>query len=348
MARRFLGVVLCAGVIALSGCAGTYDDPNAPPAPDDIAGWARRFPESRWTTAWGTSSESARDADLDARAQVSARVRSSIRAETTSLARAVMRNEDVNDFQELISEVTTTTEFSRAELIRAVDASAHHEDGQYRVLAVLDRHELASILQADYDEAAVSWRSVGIALDDARGDLPAWTAAWHRYRGEFAGVVAVAGEIRGTTGLNPDGYRSDQARWRSAHADRDSVLGNLDLVLVLAPVEGLDIAELSERLAAGFAQLGVTARGGRCGAGAATLRLEPQLTWTTVIGKVVSLELRGTIGPCAGDEVWSEVVIAGSALRGDGRDPTGDLLESMTAEELGPLLEESLGHVVPF
>jgi len=259
----------------------------------------------------------------------------------------VMRDEEENDFQELISEVTTTTNFSHAELIRVVDASAHVTGGTHKVLAVLDRHDLARVLQDEYEADATTWRSAAGSLDLAAGDPAAWTAAWHRYREGFAEVVAKAAATRAATGRDPDGYRDDRRRWEHAHATRDSVLRHLDLVLVLAPDPELDQAELAERLGAGLAHLGVTARGGACRPGDAALRLEPRLTWTTVIGKVVSLELRGTIGPCDGAP-WSEVVIAGSALRGDGRDPTADLLASMTPEALAPLLRESLGHVVPF
>ena len=73
----------------------------------------------------------------------------------------------------------------------------------------------------------------------------------------------------------------------------------------------------------------------------------PELVWTQIIGSVVSLELRGTVGPCSGAD-WSEAVIAGPALRGEGRDPVADMLGGLTPEALAPELREALGHVIPF
>jgi hypothetical protein len=342
-------ILLLAATTLLGACGGPpADDPFALPAPDDTAGWADRFRADRWVTAWGLSTASFREAEQDARAQVAAQVQSSITAETTSLARAVMRDDEVSDFQELVSEVRTTTTFTRAQLIRRVDQTVHVEDGVHKVLAVLDRHELATHLQDDYDAVASAWRRAADGLAPVRGDLPAWTVAWHRFRGGFAEVLATAAETRAATGLNPQGYTADQARWSAGHAARDSVLRSTVVVLSVAPEAGLDPVELAERLAAGFAELGVTTRVGACARGDRVLRLQPTLTSRTVIGRVVSLELRGTFGPCTGGLVWSEVAIDGAALRGDGRDPEADLLASMTPEALAPLLRASLGHVIPF
>jgi hypothetical protein len=125
------------------------------------------------------------------------------------------------------------------------------------------------------------------------------------------------------------------------------VLQDLDLVLDLAAHPDIDTDELAARLRAGLAGLGVRAATAGCRPGAVRLALDPELTITRIIGEVVSLELRGAIGPCGGN-AWSEVVIAGRALRGDGRDPVADLLSGLTPEALAPELRESLGHVIPF
>ena len=78
-----------------------------------------------------------------------------------------------------------------------------------------------------------------------------------------------------------------------------------------------------------------------------SLQLEPVLESRQVIGRVLSLELDGTIGPCD-EAAWSNVSLSGGAMRGEGRDPGEDLLRNMTAEEMGPVLVGSLGHVLPF
>jgi len=341
-------VLLPVILIMFGACSRPETDPYALPAPDDTKAWAQRYPTSDWFSAWGTSTTSFTEAVMDAQAQVAAQVRSSITAETTSLARAIMRDNEVTDFQELISEVRTTTTFTRAQLIQRVDATLHIEGDQHLVMAVLDKQLLARTLQGDYDTAAAKWRPAAAGLDRHNGDLPGWTVAWHRFRGGFAELLSTAAETRATTGLYPAGYRQDQATWAAGHAARDSVLGSTRIVLQLAPTEGLDPVELSERLAAAFAELGVGTRMGNCKRGDETLRLEPVLTSHRVIGRVVSLELRGTFGPCTGGLTWSEVAISGSALRGDGREPEADLLRSMTPEVVAPLLKESLGHVIPF
>ena len=335
-------------VLILGACAGPATDPSTLPSPDDTQAWSGRFPQSRWVRGWGESNRSAREAELDAKAQVASQVRSSITAETTSLARAVMRDDEVHDFQDLMSEVRTTTTFSRAELIRIVEPTAHQADDVHRVLAVLDRRELARAFQMDYDDVAASWRPSFAALDAASGDLPEWTAAWHRCRDGFARVLGIAAETRAASGLDPAGYGSDLMMWRIANAGRDSVLQSTEIVMDIGPVDGLDAHELAERLVSGFAQLGVTARTGDCRRSEAALRLTPHLSSHQVIGRVLSLELRGEIGPCGDERSWSEVSLAGSAMRGEGRDPEGDLLRSMTPEAVALILSESLGHLLPF
>jgi len=339
--------VVCACGVLLVGCAGSRPDPARSPAPGDVEGWARALPRSTYLTAWGSSTESSREAGLDAQAQVAAQVSSSLTAETTSIARAVMHDTEITDFQELVSEVRTTTRFEHAELIRLVEPTRHEVGGEHRVLAALRRSDLARVLQEDYDTAAVGFRSSAAGLDAAAGDLPGWTSAWARCRRSFASLVAAAAETRTGAGVDPFGFGADRATWERAHAARDSVLRDLDVVIDLAAHPEIDGDELGSRLRAGFAHLGVRAATAECRPGAVRLRLVPELVWTRIIGSVVSLELRGTVGPCSGDD-WSEAVIAGPALRGEGRDPVADMLGGLTPEALAPELREALGHVIPF
>lgn len=348
VARRLVLAGACAALLAgYAGCAGTSPDPYAPPAPDDTEGWARALPRSTYVTAWGTSRESAREAALDAQAQVAAQVRSSLTAETRSIARAIMRDNEVTDFQELVSEVRTTTSFEHAELIRVVEPSRHEKNGEFLVLAALRRSDLARVLQEGYDTAAASFRPAAARLDAAAGDPPGWTSAWAGVRRSFAVLVAAVAETRTGAGVDPAGFGADRATWRRAHAARDSVLESLDVVLDLAALPDLDGDDLAARLRAGLGHLGVRAATAECRPGSVRLALVPELETTRIIGEVVSLELRGAVGPCEGD-IWSEVVIAGSVLRGDGRDPVADLLSGLTPEALAPELREALGHVIPF
>lgn len=330
-------------LLLASGCSGPVTDPNAPPPPDAVEAWNARFPEGRWVRAWGESTRSARQAELDARGQVAERMSSSITSESSSLARAVMRDSEVADYQELQSEVRSTSTFQRAQMIRVVEPTAHEEDGVHRVLAVLDRNEVARAIQLDYDAVATRWRP-SAAL---HGPLPEWTAGWHRSRELFPDLLATAAEAQAVSGLYPAGFSEDRARWESIHAERDSVLRATEIVLELAPQEAVDAGELVERLSAAFARLGVTARPGRCVGGETSLQLSPELESRQVIGEVVQMQLEGSIGPC-GEAPWSDVAVAGPAMRGAGRDAMSDLLQNMTAEAMAPLLVESLGHVLPF
>ena len=232
---------------------------------------------------------------------------------------------------------------SAAELIRVVEATAHVDEGVHRVLAVLDRHEVARAVQLDYDAVAARWRP-SAAL---HGPLPEWTAGWHRCREELPDLLATAAEAQAVSGLYPAGFSQDRARWVRIHAARDSVLRSTDIVVEFATVDGFDTGELAERLSAAFAQLGVTARTGECSSDDVSLLLSPDLESRQVIGEVLRLRLDGTIGPC-GEAAWSELSLEGPPMRGAGRDPRTDLLRNMTAEALAPLLVESLGHVLPF
>lgn len=335
--------VLLSAVLLLAACSGPATDPTAPPPPDDTEAWNARFPQGRWVRSWGESTRSARDAALDARGQVAGQMQSSITSESRSLARAVMRDTEVSDFQELELEVRSTSTFRRAELIRIVEATVHEDDGIHRVLAVLDRREVARAVQLDYDAVAARWRPSAVL----EGPLPEWTAGWHRCREGVPQLLAAAAEAQAVSGLYPAGFSEDRGRLAAVHAARDSVLRATELVIEFSGGEAIDAGELAERLSAGFARLGVTARAGTCDADEVSLRLLPRLESRKVIGEVLRLQLDGTIGAC-GQAPWSEVSLAGPAMRGAGRDPKADLLRNMTAKELAPVLVESLGHVLPF
>jgi hypothetical protein len=253
-----------------------------------------------------------------------------------------MRDSEAEDFQDLRSEVRTTATFDRAELIRVVEGTAHEKSGVFRVMAVLDRQEVARAIQLEYDRVAATWRPSAAVS----GSLPEWTAGWYRCRDGFPEVLAAAAESHAISGLYPAGFAKDRYRWESMLASRDSVLRDTELVLELGPTEEIDARELAERLSAAFASLGVTASPGTCSPGDVRLRLNPVLESRQVIGRVLSLELDGTIGPCDGP-IWSELSLSGPQMRGAGRDPAADLMQNLTAESLASLLTESLGHVLP-
>jgi hypothetical protein len=333
---------LLVACLLAAACAGPATDPTAPPSPDDVDAWNARFAGERWVRAWGESRQSSRQAALDARGQIAEQVSSSITAESRSLARATMRDSEVEDFQDLRSDVRTTATFERAELIRVVENTAHEKDGVYRVMAVLDRQEVARAIQLEYDRVAATWRP-SAALS---GPLPDWTAGWYRCRDGFPEVLAAAAESHAVSGLYPAGFSNDRDRWEALLAARDSVLRDTEIVLELGAVGEIDASELAERLSAAFASLGVTASPGTCSAGDVALRLQPVLESRQVIGRVLSLELDGTIGPCHGP-IWSELSLSGPDMRGAGRDPASDLMQNLTTETLASLLTESVGHILP-
>jgi hypothetical protein len=314
---------LLVACLLAAACAGPATDPTAPPSPDDVDAWNARFAGERWVRAWGESRQSSRQAALDARGQIAEQVSSSITAESRSLARATMRDSEVEDFQDLRSDVRTTATFERAELIRVVENTAHEKDGVYRVMAVLDRQEVARAIQLEYDRVAATWRP---------------SAA-------LSGPLAAA-ESHAVSGLYPAGFSNDRDRWEALLAARDSVLRDTEIVLELGAVGEIDASELAERLSAAFASLGVTASPGTCSAGDVALRLQPVLESRQVIGRVLSLELDGTIGPCDGP-IWSELSLSGPDMRGAGRDPASDLMQNLTTETLASLLTESVGHILP-
>nr|MBN1164518.1 LPP20 family lipoprotein [Candidatus Krumholzibacteriota bacterium] len=71
-----------------------------------------RYPRSAYVTAWGMGTESEREAELDARARVAEQIRSQISSEVVSFAEALMRDEEIHDYQRLFSEVRTVAQFS--------------------------------------------------------------------------------------------------------------------------------------------------------------------------------------------------------------------------------------------
>ena len=318
------------------------------PDPEDKTSWNARFPAGTYITAWGVSTESMRQAEQDAKAMVAAAVRSSIASELTSEMQSESFGGEIRDHQRLESITKIRTHFEHAELIRLVPPTAHHRKGEYWVMAALSRREAAEELMIPYREEAATFRFLAARLDSLQDNPPGFTKTWQELKKHYKKMEPEAAEVRAVAGGNLPEIIRDDALYSGAQNSRLILLENLEFALLLAEHPQLNHEELSSRISAALATLGLSVVGDSCRPGAVGLKVSPETTWTNVMGRVVQLELKGEVGFCTKGEPWSLFRIHGSEMRGEGRTPMKDLWQQQDPDFLKDQLKMILTPYLPF
>ncbi len=338
-------------LLALSACAGGNYSPTTSenfPDPDDQAAWNARFPFGRYITAWGISNQSSRLAEQDAKAMVAAAVRSSIESELISVMESETWNTGSVDRQKLESRTKISAHFDHAELIRTVPPTAHRKDNEYRVMAVLSRREAAEELLVTYEAEAAEFRLLATRLDSLENDYPRFTNTWNKLGNQHEKMMAPAAEVRAVVGINPTQISRDDSRWQKASAAREALLSNVVVVVNLIEHPELDQDELAGKIHSALASLGLSTTTGNCQPGGVRVKIQPELQWHQVVGRVVQLDLVGEVGPCGSEIPWNTFHIEDRRMRGEGRRPLEDLMGRLESDFLAERFLGILGLYLPF
>jgi len=338
-------------LLLLSGCAGgnySSSGENDFPAPDDEQGWSKHFPHEQYISAWGISNQSARQAENDAKAMVAAAVRSSIESELISVMESETWNSGSTDYQKLESRTKISAHFDHAELIRPVPATAHHHHNEFKVLAVLSRREAARELLIPYETEAADFRLLATRLDSLQNDYPRFTTTWNKLKIQHEKMLAPAAEVRAVSGMQPAQISRDESQWKIASASRMNLLSKVEVVVELAPNEELNNEELAGKVHTALASMGLHTSSGGCRPDAVLLKLNPELQWHQVLGRVAQLDLVGEVGPCNSPTPWNSFQISDRQMRGEGRNPLGDLMERLKPDFLAEQFTEIMQYYLPF
>ncbi len=316
-------------LLTLSACAGgniSQPTTDGLPEAENQPAWNARFPHDRYITAWGISNKSQRLAEQDAKAMVAAAVRSSIESELVSVMESETWNSKSNDYQKLESRTKISAHFDHAELIRIVPPTAHQKNNEFRVLAVLSRREAAEELLIPYEVEAADFRLLKTHLDSLENDFPQFTKTWNQLKTQHEKMLAPAAEVRAVAGIIPAQIASDDSRWLEASSARLALLNSVVVVVDLAEHPQLDQGQLGGKIHSALVSLGLSTAGSNCLPGALRIKIQPELQWHQVVGRVAQLDLVGEVGLCDSEIPWNTFQIDDPRMRGEGRHPVEDLM----------------------
>lgn len=335
--------ILALVILLLSGCAASGPSLEESPVPLEV-----RFPADGYVVAWGISEQSARQAELAAKAAVAEQVRSSIKSELVSVMEAESQDGVITDYEKLESRINTTSHFDHAELIRVVPETATFKNGVHQVFAAMSRREAVTELLIPYENEAISFRLLSTQLESLEFDPPHFTQVWRQMKPRRERLLPLAAEVRAVAGRTLPEIAADNARWEAAESARAQLLNDLNVVVDLAGHPDLDDKQVSSLVREALAGLGLGAVDESCQAGALELVIRPEVIWKNVMGKVAQLDFSGQAGLCYEEDLWTEFRISDSRFRGEGRRPVEDLMNRVQAEDLTRSFREILAPYLPF
>jgi len=308
----------------------------------------RKYPRKSYITSWGISKKSWQEAKLNAKSQISAQIRSSIESRTESFASAVSVNGEVTDYQRLVSEVKTETEFSRNELIRIDPDSRYEKNGTYYVFGYISRRKLYNILKEDYEDQSSIFQKNITTLSNLKNDLQAYSTAYTSVRSSYNKMAAKACQMQAVTGKDFNKFNADRDSLRNADRDRIKLLQSVRVAVRMDnKIPEIDNRRVLSAFRKAFVNMGVSAVRGSCENSDYLLELKLDLLRKSTIGRIYELSIRGDLKKCGDGEVMTEVSISGPSLRGDGMNAISEISANITAEVLKPMLFSSISHVLP-
>lgn len=343
--RRLMIQILLAAIL-VAGCLHTTS--SIKPTSIAESQIEENYPQSAFISAWGQSSTSYREAELNARAMVSEQISSRLESETVSYAEAVMRDSEVSDYQRLTSTVKSRTEFTRAELIRFDSKSRHPRHGQYYVFAFASRRELIDVLTADYQDHAQVFRHHLELHAILHSDLAAYTQSWRRAYRAYTEMASTACAIQAISRSPFIPFQESRDEMRQLDRDRISLLASTQVYVRISSHSELDQNSLSESITGALMRLGLSARTGLCPGDGLQLELSPMIKWRRIMVDICEVTLSGPLSDCSSASKLIDVSLSGPELCGQGRDPIGNLYRQATPEALVPILRKSLEYVFPF
>ena len=312
---------------------------GAAPAPPPVAA---RYPASRFVVFEGHG-DTASSAEQQARAGVSAAVRSSL----TATLQVDITEAGADAHQRVVTE----TGFDRAELIRVVDADC--DRGRCVALAVLSRDEAADALALDYERVAPRFReAAGSAHARSSDDLPGFTHDLRTAEGAFAVLGPLAYQIEAVARRAYGPATGDRDRMTGLEGQRGQRLAALRVTVDRAALDDDALADrLQGALVGALAGLGLDASPSDTCDGAWHLVPTAQVACDrSALGPRCRLDLNAVMSPCAGEAVATvefgsaRLVAVRPRAEADARAAQADRL---TAEALQPTLAAGLRSAVP-
>lgn len=184
--RLSAGIASLFIVISLiaAGCAGrdaataknTIKAKPASRSPEQIRSISSaRYPDELYITAWGSSADGYEEAEVEASADVSNRVSSTIRTETAASSGSVEFGQDEQLRREYTKLTEISSEFEHGELISIDEESCYSRDGLFFTMAFLEKEALGNVLAEEYGKSASlfsrAYGSCILALQHGNFDL---------------------------------------------------------------------------------------------------------------------------------------------------------------------------------
>jgi len=335
---RFLNVI---PVALLAACAGATVQNNA------ATSIASRFPESGYILGRGESREGRTSAEANARARISEQIDLAVQVEI----RDRQQHEGGRDYQSVLVEVSQSSRFQRAELMRIVPESITCHGPRCEVLAVLDRGDAIAALTGAYERAATAFREAANQAMRTPSIAP-FSARLRDADSAFRSLAPLAFQMRAIGRRDPPGFAEDEGRMRSLVAERVRRLSAVRITVVPHDVPQGDWSSLGGAIVDAFGVIGVAASTGiDCTSGLAFVVEAPIECSASYLGPKCTIDLRGVLSDCTTRAELAPVDFSAAKLTGaHSREETlarRDAVHKVTAGALAPVLRARVMSVLP-
>jgi len=339
-------------------CATAKTPPPGPAgAPRQQARYSSRYPSSEYVTGTGTSAVSQDDAEQKARIDIAAQIRSNIKGGVYSVEGVDTLNGRSNDFQRVVSEVKTRTEFKHNEMIKIDRQSVQQSGGQWSVLAFLSRADFYETAMREYDTAAAGFRSVAPTLPALQNEAAAFTPAYRRAQAAFQDLVARDVEIHAISGRHHPGFAEDSKAFMAIDGAREKLLRGLRITVNperTEPPEAREVMVMA--LTRALTRLGLEATPGVCGPQRYELLVNPRIECHRAqfgLGRACVLSMTGSFNDCSDRRQLAAIDLKLEAVEGDDNRATVQLYRAISDSNcsnpdcLLPQLVKALSPVLP-
>lgn len=333
-------IIVCLSLfLFMTGCATTLPPHIADPAKH------AKFQVSEYITAVGMSDVGFSEAENFASAKVAQQLKSKISYHYE------MAMKDTGIFHD--GKVTVDAHFSHAEMIR-IDTTSGAKVGQlYYAFAYLPRRDVFNVLSNEYESEAVKFRRAVQSIAGQEADLPAYTAAFRQAYRIFSKLAAKSFELLAVTQRQHPPFQKDTALFQRMEQNRISLLRTLKLTVRIQNTNHDDAREvILMALTGALTRLGLEATPGVCSPQKYELRIQADVNCKRgSFGPQCALDMDGALVHCSSGNVLAQAELSDPAFKGlhtkDKNRALTQLYNSITANELTPLLQKALAGVLP-
>ncbi|MFC1888930.1 LPP20 family lipoprotein [Thermodesulfobacteriota bacterium] len=343
--RFWLAFFLAMSALCLSTCATKVELPPYLTNP----GAHPKYPRSKYITAVGMSTESARAAELDATSRVAEQIQSDIEAETTS----TIGEKNMESIVDIYSEVQTKTSFRHAEMIQVDPDSMVVNNNTYYAFAYLPRKKIFDLLSSEYQNFALTFRKNAQAALADQFDLTSYTSALRQAQDAFVELASKALEIQAVTGRAIETFREYEKKYLDLASSRVDLLRKIGISVEIISESRWSTKEvLTMELTKALSQLGLNVSQAPCGPGRYLLKVRETIQCRRgSFGPQCAMNLTGELVGCDSRMVLSQIDITHPDFKGmhprDEGKAVAELMDQVTADRLRPLVREALKPILP-